>query len=204
MSEPVTFIKKRKGAPSGLRKKVEDATPAGSPELATESEVVIATKRATTSHLIQGTGRKNKGSDNNTTSLALSDSDDDGLDSSAGSKRASYAVRHSATTTRPRRRSSSPPAEVSADAIKASSKSRAGGDEDAGGTQDDGLYRGEAGQQHKLKKAFGPVKAGPSNVRTITLVDYQPDVCKDYKGTCYEPASESRGTWAVPACLTCN
>lgn len=40
-------------------------------------------------------------------------------------------------------------------------------------------------QAHKLPKAFsGPVKGGtgPSNVRTITLVDYQPDVCKDYKG----------------------
>lgn len=34
------------------------------------------------------------------------------------------------------------------------------------------------------KKIIGPVKeTGPSTIRTITVVDYQPDVCKDYKET---------------------
>lgn len=199
MSEPVTFIKKRKGAPSGLRKKVEEATTSstGAVDSPAESEVIIATKRATTSHLIQGTGRKNRNKDD-TTSLALSDSDDDddnimngGNGGQQNNKRQSYAVRHSAATSRPRRRSSSPPAEISGESIKAAMQNKLGQgqgldkDDRAGaGAQDDGLYRGEAGQQHKLKKAFGPVKAGPSNVRTITLVDYQPDVCKDYKGGC--------------------
>lgn len=31
-------------------------------------------------------------------------------------------------------------------------------------------------------KSFGPVKA-PTNVRTITVTDFAPDVCKDYKQT---------------------
>lgn len=32
------------------------------------------------------------------------------------------------------------------------------------------------------KKSFGPIKA-PTNVRTITVTDFAPDVCKDYKQT---------------------
>ena len=61
-------------------------------------------------------------------------------------------------------------------------------------TNDDGTYRGLAqyskytqerddGSSAKIK-AKGPIKA-PTNVRTITVVDYQPDVCKDYKETGY-------------------
>lgn len=61
-------------------------------------------------------------------------------------------------------------------------------------TNDDGTYRGMAnyakytqerddGSSAKFK-AKGPMKA-PANVRTITVVDYQPDVCKDYKETGY-------------------
>ncbi|WFD26457.1 N-terminal methionine N(alpha)-acetyltransferase NatE [Malassezia nana] len=58
----------------------------------------------------------------------------------------------------------------------------------------DGTYRGLAnyakytesrddGSSAKFK-ARGPIKA-PANVRTVTVVDYQPDVCKDYKETGY-------------------
>ncbi|ORY28130.1 hypothetical protein BCR39DRAFT_535567 [Naematelia encephala] len=56
---------------------------------------------------------------------------------------------------------------------------------------DDGLYRGAANYLPTINKTrelldkkmkTGPIKA-TSNIRTITLVDYQPDVCKDYKET---------------------
>ncbi len=55
----------------------------------------------------------------------------------------------------------------------------------------DGLYHGQAGydkhrpaaKEYVNKKAqAGPVKA-PTNIRAISVVDYQPDVCKDYKQT---------------------
>jgi len=36
--------------------------------------------------------------------------------------------------------------------------------------------------ENTVKKAVGPVKA-PTNIRTITVTDYAPDVCKDYKLT---------------------
>ncbi|KAK6909588.1 pre-mRNA-splicing factor CWC24 [Kwoniella mangroviensis CBS 10435] len=56
---------------------------------------------------------------------------------------------------------------------------------------DDGLYRGSSNYLPTINKTretlnakmkTGPIKA-TSHVRTITLMDYQPDVCKDYKET---------------------
>lgn len=55
----------------------------------------------------------------------------------------------------------------------------------------DGTYKGAANYQSFIQKnpnaptkQFGPIKA-PTNVRTITYMDYAPDVCKDYKLTGY-------------------
>jgi RING finger protein 113A len=55
----------------------------------------------------------------------------------------------------------------------------------------DNIYKGLANQTSYIRKnpnaptrKLGPVKA-PSNVRTITVLDYQPDTCKDYKTTGY-------------------
>ncbi|OJD11292.1 hypothetical protein ACJ73_09573 [Blastomyces percursus] len=55
----------------------------------------------------------------------------------------------------------------------------------------DGTYRGTANYQSFIQKnpnaptkQFGPIKA-PTNIRTITITDYSPDICKDYKLTGY-------------------
>lgn len=54
--------------------------------------------------------------------------------------------------------------------------------------QSDGTYKGAAGYKTIQKnpdapsRAVGPVKA-PTNIRTITVTDFAPDVCKDYKQT---------------------
>lgn len=55
--------------------------------------------------------------------------------------------------------------------------------------QSDGTYKGAAGYKTFIQKnpdapsrAVGPVKA-PTNIRTITVTDFAPDVCKDYKQT---------------------
>lgn len=56
---------------------------------------------------------------------------------------------------------------------------------------DDGLYRGQKAYASHIKKnkevpkamRVGPQRASGSTIRTVTIVDYQPDVCKDYKGT---------------------
>ncbi|KAL8716444.1 MAG: hypothetical protein Q9220_000351 [cf. Caloplaca sp. 1 TL-2023] len=53
----------------------------------------------------------------------------------------------------------------------------------------DGSYKGQANYQSFIPKnpnapsrQVGPVKA-PTNIRTITVTDFAPDVCKDYKQT---------------------
>lgn len=57
-------------------------------------------------------------------------------------------------------------------------------------SQLDGSYKGAANYQSFIQKnpdapgKFGPVKAA-TNVRTITVTDYAPDVCKDWKQTGY-------------------
>ncbi|RDA88971.1 hypothetical protein CP532_0627 [Ophiocordyceps camponoti-leonardi (nom. inval.)] len=56
-------------------------------------------------------------------------------------------------------------------------------------SQPDGTYKGLANQTSFVKKnpdaptrSVGPIKA-PTNIRTITVTDFAPDVCKDYKQT---------------------
>lgn len=57
--------------------------------------------------------------------------------------------------------------------------------------QPDGTYKGLANQTSFIQKnpdapqrTVGPIKA-PTNIRTITVTDFAPDVCKDYKQTGY-------------------
>lgn len=59
----------------------------------------------------------------------------------------------------------------------------------SGENAQDGTYKGAANYQSFIQKnpnaptkSFGPIKA-PTNVRTITVMDYAPDVCKDWKQT---------------------
>lgn len=73
---------------------------------------------------------------------------------------------------------------------QASSKSGEKGSDKT--TNDDGVYRGLSSYSSALPQNAprnkqtqrGPIKA-PNNIRTVTVVDYQPDVCKDYKETGY-------------------
>ena len=65
---------------------------------------------------------------------------------------------------------------------------KADGDDDDE-VPEDGLYHGQKGYTSHIKKRQEVPKAmrvGPqrntSTIRTVTIVDYQPDVCKDYKG----------------------
>ncbi|KAF4567306.1 RNA-splicing factor [Pleurotus pulmonarius] len=65
-------------------------------------------------------------------------------------------------------------------------------DDDEEEGPDDGQYHGQKGYRSHLKKSKEVPKAmrvGPqrntSTIRTVTIVDYQPDVCKDYKETGY-------------------
>lgn len=196
---PVTFIKKRKGAPAGLRKKQDPSSASSGPAAAQDepatSEVIHAAKRSVTSHLVQGTGTKRRRTQQDDGGLALSDSDDDDKDAA---ERKAFAVRHSSDRHAERRRSESPPAWVSSDQIKEMARDKVAAPEEV---PDDGLYRGASKQKNQVPKATGPVKGGPGNVRTITLTDYQPDVCKDYKGPSPLPLASPKAFSSSPSLL---
>lgn len=62
-------------------------------------------------------------------------------------------------------------------------------------TPQDGKYHGQSAYKSHIKKSTEVPKAmrvGPqrstSTIRTVTIVDYQPDVCKDYKGVYFAPS----------------
>ncbi|KAI9442562.1 hypothetical protein H4582DRAFT_2202915 [Lactarius indigo] len=64
-------------------------------------------------------------------------------------------------------------------------------DADDDDVPDDGLYHGQKSYKAHIKKSqevpksmrTGPQRSNNSTIRTVTIVDYQPDVCKDYKET---------------------
>ena len=63
---------------------------------------------------------------------------------------------------------------------------------------DDGLYHGQKGYKSHIKKSKEIPKAmrvGPqrstNTIRTVTIVDYQPDVCKDYKGMVFHSTAST-------------
>ncbi|KAI0743962.1 hypothetical protein C8Q80DRAFT_1184286 [Daedaleopsis nitida] len=66
-------------------------------------------------------------------------------------------------------------------------------DEEEEEVPDDGMYRGQKAYTTHLRKnkevpkamRVGPQRSNNSTIRTVTIVDYQPDVCKDYKETGY-------------------
>jgi len=63
-------------------------------------------------------------------------------------------------------------------------------DADEDDVPDDGLYHGQKSYKTHIKKSqevpksmrTGPQRSNNSTIRTVTITDYQPDVCKDYKG----------------------
>ncbi|KAK3944004.1 hypothetical protein QBC46DRAFT_376061 [Diplogelasinospora grovesii] len=78
--------------------------------------------------------------------------------------------------------------ETTGESIRATSKTH-NGDRDTASRVPDGTYKGLANQAKYIernpnapKRTVGPVKA-PTNIRTITITDMAPDVCKDYKQT---------------------
>ncbi|KZV66682.1 hypothetical protein PENSPDRAFT_612371 [Peniophora sp. CONT] len=68
---------------------------------------------------------------------------------------------------------------------------RADNPEDPTDVPDDGLYRGQKAYKSHLEKnkdtpkamRAGPQRSTGSTIKTVTVIDYQPDVCKDYKET---------------------
>jgi RING finger protein 113A len=145
-------------------------------------------------------------------SESTSDDEDDGERRRAKRRRKNATVTASSASLPIRRENASAPADAAAaplistnDATKHSnwhdeSKDDEWSAKNLGGTTgarpsapqssaSDGTYKGVANYQSFIQKnpnapvrQVGPMKA-PTNIRTITVTDYVPDVCKDYKQT---------------------
>ncbi|KAF9564741.1 spliceosomal zinc finger-containing protein [Agrocybe pediades] len=177
------FKKKGKGRPTTARKRSVSPTgpasqqPAFGASSTSKSEVVLPTKKGAVSLLSAGTKRTQ-------TQRELDDLDapeKDGPDvkwTAAGSHQNAaleiLAGDEAEELLAKRRR------KEKADA----------GEEDE--IPDDGKYHGQGAYKSHIKKSTEVPKAmrvGPqrstNTIRTVTIVDYQPDVCKDYKETGY-------------------
>ena len=185
------FKKKGKGRPTTSRKRSASPDAAGSSSITaaapttsaggpSKSEVVLPSRKAVTNLLSAGTKRSaSQRNDNNNDDEEETD-DRDGPDvkwTSAGSHiHAALEILEG---------------DEAEEMLARKRRKAADGDEDDDEDRpDDGLYRGQKGYQQHLRKSkevpkamrVGPQRASGSTIRTVTVVDYQPDVCKDYKG----------------------
>jgi len=161
----VPFFKRSRQRPSTIRKKDIDEDD----NEQTTSQVVVPAKKQTSSLLSAGTKR--------TTSDRLQDSLDVNWSSGTGSHaNAALEILEG---------------DEAAELIRKRQKPST--DEDPTDLPDDGKYHGMANYKKHLKKSedtpkslrIGPQRSNNSTIRTVTIVDYQPDVCKDYKETGY-------------------
>jgi RING finger protein 113A len=159
----VPFFKRSRQRPTTTRKREEDGNDA---QDSRESQVVLPAKKQTSNLLSTGTKR--------TTSDRLRDSFDVNWTSGSGSHAdAALEILDG---------------DEAVEILK--KRSRPNPHEESADVADDGKYHGMANYKKHLKKSedtpkslrIGPQRSTNSTIRTVTIVDYQPDVCKDYKG----------------------
>lgn len=169
MSDTAVPFFKKKSRPTTSRKR--DTSPTASSSTAT-SEVVIPTRKTAANPLIQGTKR------------TVSQRDDEYDDDDRGPD-VKWKASGSTLTAVERER----------EALKAEDEQslakKARRDEEDEEREEDGMYHGASSYKTHIKKSQDAIpkamRVGPqkstSTIRTVTVMDYQPDVCKDYKGT---------------------
>ncbi|EJD42319.1 hypothetical protein AURDEDRAFT_89631 [Auricularia subglabra TFB-10046 SS5] len=173
---PVAVFKRGKGRPATARKRSAspDASSTSRPAAgsASTSAVVMPTKKAANLLLASGTKR----------SASEREQQEDAVDvhwSASGSQ----SVASSALEI------------LQGDEAEEmlAKRQRVKGPDEEEDVANDGLYHGIKAYGNKIKKQqevpktmrVGPVRMNNSTIRTATIVDYQPDVCKDYKETGY-------------------
>lgn len=190
----IPFFKKGKSRPTTARRRspAPPATPgiAASASLHTDtrttSEVVLPTRKTVTNLLSAGTKRT-------ATQLAENNPDDDDEVAREGPDikwTAAGSHVHAALEI------------IAGDEIEeVLAKRRRKEREERGETDEeeapDGVYKGQKGYRSHLKKdkeipkamRIGPQRSS-NTIRTVTIVDYQPDVCKDYKGIFFSDSTD--------------
>ncbi|KAF8586676.1 hypothetical protein K439DRAFT_1631381 [Ramaria rubella] len=171
----VSFFKKGKVRPSSTRQRSPGPSSLPSalkiPPPPVASEVIIPTRKSASRILSQGTKRPRK---------------DEDEDADTGRVDVNWAAGSSSNANAALDILEGDEAE----ALLARKRAKLDVSEDDDPGPDDGLYRGQAGYKTHITKSkeipkamrVGPQKS-TSTIRTVTIVDYQPDVCKDYKET---------------------
>ncbi|KLO11754.1 hypothetical protein SCHPADRAFT_941824 [Schizopora paradoxa] len=174
-SQPkVAFFKKGKSRPANNRKRSPSPSGASAAPVAGPSTVVLPTKKHTGNLLSAGTKRTTTQRD------ALDEEERDGPD-----------VKWSASGSHTNAALEILAGDEAEELLAKRMKKAPDGDEDD--RPQDGLYHGQGAYKSHLKKnqevpkamRVGPQRSNNSTIRTVTIVDYQPDVCKDYKETGY-------------------
>lgn len=175
MSDNVTFFRKGKSRPSTARRRSPSPSPAA-PQSST-SHVVLPSKKTPASLLSAGTKR------------LLSQRDDHDDPDADAPQREGPDIKWTAEKSHMNAALEIIAGDEAEEIIakrRRKEKEMAGEDDDV---PDDGLYHGKSAYKSHIKKSTEipkSMRVGPqrstSTIRTVTIVDYQPDVCKDYKG----------------------
>ncbi|PFH49757.1 hypothetical protein AMATHDRAFT_4613 [Amanita thiersii Skay4041] len=175
----VPFFKKGKSRPTTARKRSPSPSNLASPlPTSSKSEVVLPTKKAALNLLTAGTKRSYS-------------QRDEGGDSDAPEREGpdiKWSSENSHINTALEIIAGDEAEELLAKRRKKEKDLEGEKDE----APDDGLYHGQSAYKAHIKKNTEipkSMRVGPqrstNTIRTVTIVDYQPDVCKDYKETGY-------------------
>ncbi|KAF4597949.1 Pre-mRNA-splicing factor CWC24 [Pleurotus pulmonarius] len=171
------FKKKGKGRPTTSRKRSPSPSSVviGTPSSSSKSEVVLPNRKAANNLLSAGTKRTTSQRDDD---IDAPERDGPDVKWKADGSHVNAALEILAGD--------------EAEEMLAKRRKKSDMDDDEEEGPDDGQYHGQKGYRSHLKKSKEVPKAmrvGPqrntSTIRTVTIVDYQPDVCKDYKETGY-------------------
>ncbi|KAF7315890.1 Pre-mRNA-splicing factor CWC24 [Mycena indigotica] len=178
----IPFFKKGKTRPSTARKRSASPPPAGTTPAASSSSsssVVLPTRKAAGNLLSAGSKRT-------LTQRELEDAAVDAETPERDGPDVKWRAEHSHVNA-----ALDILAGDEAEELLAKRRRHEAGPEEA--APDDGLYRGQKAYHAHLQKSsevpkarrVGPQRSTGSTIRTVTIIDYQPDVCKDYKETGY-------------------
>lgn len=181
----VPFFKKGKSRPTTSRRQRSESPPSNSVRLAGpsssnhKSEVVLPTRKSGGNLLSAGTKRTTNQRDDAGRLGDIDESTRDGPD-----------VKWSASGSHQQAAQDILAGDEAEELLeRRNKKTRLNTDQVSDDETKDGMYHGQKAYKSHIKKnvevpknmRVGPQKS-TSTIRTVTIVDYQPDVCKDYKG----------------------
>jgi len=174
----VPFFKKKRARPTTTRQRTPSPPAAAASASSSKSQVVLPSKKAGGNLLSAGTKRTSS-------QRRADDLDEDGIDEGT---RDGPGINWTSTGGHVNKALEILQGDEAEEMLAKRAKKDDAAEEDD--VPNDGLYHGQKSYKTHIKKSqeipksmrTGPVRSNNSTIRTVTIVDYQPDVCKDYKG----------------------